>query len=428
LAEKEVAATRVALGWTYPPFEVPKAIYGAWDARERGARQQQEWTERFARYRAAFPAEAAEFNRRIGAELPKDWAQASAAFVAAQAKKGETVATRKASQQAIEALAPHLPEMLGGSADLTGSVFTNWSKSVAVSRTHPGNYVNFGVREFAMSAIANGIVVAGGFIPYVGTFLTFSDYARNALRMAALMKIGTIFVYTHDSIGLGEDGPTHQSIEHAASLRLIPQMELWRPCDTVETAVRGSRRSSAATARRRCCSRAERAVPAARRSDDRGDSSRRLRARRLEWRGQARRRHRHRLRGRRGDGRAHRARERGIAVRVVSMPCTQVFDHQEAAYRDAVLPQACRALPSRPAPPMAGASTSARRAIRAARRRHRHVRRVRAGGVCSSISASPPTRGRAVRRVARHDGVRSQPLHRERDDASRTEDHLFISL
>jgi transketolase len=340
LGEKEVAATRTALGWTYPPFEVPKAIYGAWDARERGARQQQEWTERFARYRAAFPAEAAEFNRRIGAKLPKDWAQASAAFVAAQAKKGETVATRKASQQAIEALAPHLPEMLGGSADLTGSVFTNWSKSVAVSRTHPGNYVNFGVREFAMSAIANGIVVAGGFIPYVGTFLTFSDYARNALRMAALMKIGTIFVYTHDSIGLGEDGPTHQSIEHAASLRLIPQMELWRPCDTVETAVAWI----AALERRHgptCLLFTRQNVPFQPRDEATIAAIRRGGYVLADWNGE----------GKRvvviatGSevGVAMGARTalagEGIAVRVVSMPCTQVFDHQEAAYRDAVLPQ-----------------------------------------------------------------------------------------
>ena len=340
LGEKEVAATRVALGWTYPPFEVPKAIYGAWDARERGARQQQEWTERFARYRAAFPAEAAEFNRRIGAELPKDWAQASAAFVAAQAKKGETVATRKASQQAIEALAPHLPEMLGGSADLTGSVFTNWSKSVAVSRTHPGNYVNFGVREFAMSAIANGIVVAGGFIPYVGTFLTFSDYARNALRMAALMKIGTIFVYTHDSIGLGEDGPTHQSIEHAASLRLIPQMELWRPCDTVETAVAWI----AALERRHgptCLLFTRQNVPFQPRDEATIAAIRRGGYVLADWNGEGKRVVVIATGSEVGVAMGARTAlaSEGIAVRVVSMPCTQVFDHQEAAYRDAVLPQ-----------------------------------------------------------------------------------------
>ena len=189
-------------------------------------------------------------------------------FVAKQAAKAETVATRKASQKAIEAFAPLLPELIGGSADLTGSVFTNWSGSTVVTRDAPGNYIYFGVREFGMSAIANGLALHGGFIPYVGTFLTFSDYARNALRMAALMKLRAIFVFTHDSIGLGEDGPTHQSVEHAASLRLIPGMDVWRPCDTVETAVRLGGRDRA---RRRpdvpAALAAERAVPAARRPD-----------------------------------------------------------------------------------------------------------------------------------------------------------------
>lgn len=220
LGDKEVAATRAALGWAYPPFEVPAAIYAGWNARECGALLESEWNAKFAAYRAAFPERAAEFLRRTAGDLPADFAQKARAFVAAQAAKGETVATRKSSQQAIEAYAKLLPEMIGGSADLTGSVFTNWSGTKVVAPGVPGNYVNFGVREFAMSAIANGLALHGGFIPYVGTFLTFSDYARNALRMASLMKLRAIFVYTHDSIGLGEDGPTHQSVEHAASLRL----------------------------------------------------------------------------------------------------------------------------------------------------------------------------------------------------------------
>ena len=237
LGEKEVAATRKNLGWPYPPFEIPDAIYAGWNARERGALAEQAWAERFAAYRAAHPGLAAEFTRRSHGELPATWPETAAAFVAAQAAKGETVATRKASQLAIEAYAKALPELLGGSADLTGSVLTTWSGSKTVTRDNAGNYVHFGVREFGMCAIANGVALHRGLIPYVGTFLTFSDYARNALRMASMMHLRSIFVFTHDSIGLGEDGPTHQSVEHAASLRLIPGMDVWRPCDTVETAV-----------------------------------------------------------------------------------------------------------------------------------------------------------------------------------------------
>jgi transketolase len=245
LGEKEIAATRAALGWSCPPFEIPEPVYAGWSARERGALQESDWDARFAAYRAAHPALAGEFLRRMSGELPANFATTADAFIAAQAAKGETIATRKASQQAIEAFAPRLPEMIGGSADLTGSVFTNWSGTVPVAPASPAtdgsgrvaNYINYGVREFGMSAIANGLALHGGFIPYVGTFLTFSDYSRNALRMASLMKLRSIFVFTHDSIGLGEDGPTHQSVEHAGSLRLIPGMDLWRPCDTVESAV-----------------------------------------------------------------------------------------------------------------------------------------------------------------------------------------------
>jgi transketolase len=237
LGEKEVTATRAALGWSYPPFKIPTNIYAAFDARERGKRLSGEWNARFAAYSAAYPDLAAEFERRIAGALPDDFDESVASFVAQQDAKRESVATRKASQQAIATYAALLPEMIGGSADLTGSVFTNWSGSTTVTRSEPGNYVYFGVREFAMQAIASGLALHGGFIPYTGTFLTFSDYMRNALRMAALMRLRTISVFTHDSIGLGEDGPTHQSVEHAASLRLVPHLDVWRPCDTVETAV-----------------------------------------------------------------------------------------------------------------------------------------------------------------------------------------------
>jgi transketolase len=340
LGEKEVAATRAALGWTPPPFEIPDAVYARWSARERGAYAEQAWAERFAAYRAAHPDLAAEFTRRIHGELPAAWRETAAAFAAAQAAKGETVATRKASQQAIEAYAKTLPELLGGSADLTGSVLTNWSGSRTVTRESAGNYIHFGVREFAMCAIANGIALHGGLIPYVGTFLTFSDYARNALRMAALMKLRSIFVFTHDSIGLGEDGPTHQSVEHAASLRLIPGMDVWRPCDTVETAVawaaaieRAHGPTSLLYTRQN--------VPFQKRDERQVADIRRGGYVLADW----------------GESGAKRAviiatgseialamgaREAlavdGITARVVSMPSTGVFDRQDAAYRASVLP------------------------------------------------------------------------------------------
>ena len=236
LGEKEVAATREAIGWTHAPFEIPQPIYDAWDATHKGAALEEKWRATFAAYQAHFPERAAEFTRRMAGELPKNFVEIANALIAKANEKAETVATRKASQIAIEGLAPSLPEFLGGSADLTGSNLTNWSGSKALTAKHGGNYIYYGVREFAMSAIASGIALHGGFIPYTGTFLTFSDYSRNALRMAALMKIRNISVFTHDSIGLGEDGPTHQSVEHVASLRLIPNMDLWRPCDTVEAA------------------------------------------------------------------------------------------------------------------------------------------------------------------------------------------------
>ncbi len=340
LGEKEVAATREALGWTYAPFVVPEAVGAAWNARARGAALEQAWSERFAAYRSAYPELAAEFTRRMAGELPEGWDETAAAAVAAAAARKESVATRKASQQALEALAPALPELLGGSADLTGSVLTNWSGSRAIGRDEPGNYLHFGVREFGMSAIANGLALHGGIVPYVGTFLTFSDYARNAVRMAALMKVRTIFVYTHDSIGLGEDGPTHQAVEQTASLRLIPGLDVWRPGDTTETAaawVAAIERREGPTA----LVLTRQNVAFQPRDGAQIAAIRRGGYVLADWdTGMARRvviiatgselalatAARTALAG------------EGIGARVVSLPCTEVFERQDAAYRASVLP------------------------------------------------------------------------------------------
>jgi transketolase len=340
LGEKEVAAARQALGWNHPAFEIPDAVYAAWDARPQGKAAESEWNARFAAYEKAYPQLAAEFRRRIAGDLPATWRGAVDAMLAKAQEKAETVATRKASQLALEAIGPQLPELIGGSADLTGSNLTLWSGSKPVGAAGGGNYVYFGVREFAMAAIGNGLALHGGFIPYSGTFLTFSDYSRNALRMAALMRARNIFVFTHDSIGLGEDGPTHQSIEHVASLRLIPHMDVWRPCDTVETAAawamaieRRDGPSALALSRQNVpfvprtgedavaaigrggyvlseAAGAPRAVIIATGSE----VSLALAAQRT-------------------------LAEAGIAVRVVSMPCTSLFDRQDAAWREAVLPR-----------------------------------------------------------------------------------------
>jgi transketolase len=340
LGEKEVAATRAQLGWTHPPFEIPPSVYARWDARERGALAEQAWAERFARYRAAHPALAAEFTRRVHGELPATWRESAAAFVAAQAARGEALATRKASQMALEAYAKALPELLGGSADLTGSVLTNWSGSKAVTRECAGNYIHFGVREFAMSAIANGVVLHGGLLPYVGTFLTFSDYARNALRMAAMMKLRAIFVFTHDSIGLGEDGPTHQPVEHTASLRLIPNMEVWRPCDTVETALAWTaaiEREHGPTA----LVLTRQNVPFQPRDGAQLAAIRRGGYVLADWNGNAGRKVVLIATGSEVSlalGARDTLAAEGIAARVVSMPATSVFDAQDAAYRASVLP------------------------------------------------------------------------------------------
>ncbi len=238
LGAAEVAATRAALGWAAAPFQITAGIRAAWDARAAGAARQAEWQRRLKAHAEAHPQLAAEFTRRVVLRaLPRDWREASAAALASVIEKCAGIASRKASQNAIEALLPLLPELLGGSADLTGSNLTAGKSSVPLRRGSWGNHINYGVREFAMSAIMNGIALHGGYIPYGGTFLTFSDYSRNAVRMAALMGERVLFVFTHDSIGLGEDGPTHQPIEHLASLRLIPNNALWRPCDAVETMI-----------------------------------------------------------------------------------------------------------------------------------------------------------------------------------------------
>ncbi|HEV8552828.1 MAG TPA: transketolase [Casimicrobiaceae bacterium] len=342
LGEKEVALTRETLGWKYPPFEIPQAAYEGWNAREYGTVLEGDWSARFAAYKAAQPGLAAEFERRMAGALPRAFAETAAALVRQQDANAESIATRKASQQALEALGPALPELIGGAADLTGSVFTTWSGSRTITATDPGNYVYFGVREFGMSAIASGLALHGGFIPYVGTFLTFSDYARNAVRMAALMKLRSIFVYTHDSIGLGEDGPTHQSIEHASALRLIPHLDVWRPCDTVESAlawVSAIERSNGPS----CLLFTRQNVPFQKRDPAQIAAIRRGAYVLADWADTPVEKRVVII----GTGSevalAIGARDvlaaEGIAVRVVSMPSTSAFDRQDARYRDAVLPR-----------------------------------------------------------------------------------------
>ncbi|MCB1759730.1 MAG: transketolase [Gammaproteobacteria bacterium] len=238
LGADEIALTREALGWSHAPFEIPADVYAGWDAKTAGGAAESDWNTRMEAYAAAYPELAAEFKRRMAGELPENWEANANAFIEAVNQKAEKVATRKASQNAIEGYGPFMPEYMGGSADLAGSNLTIWSGSKALTPGDAsGNYIHYGVREFGMSAIMNGIELHGGFKSYGATFLMFSEYARNALRMAALMKLSPIHVYTHDSIGLGEDGPTHQPVEQTATLRMIPRMSVWRPCDAVETAV-----------------------------------------------------------------------------------------------------------------------------------------------------------------------------------------------
>ncbi|MDO8346950.1 MAG: transketolase [Rugosibacter sp.] len=338
LGAAEIAAARETLGWPHAPFEVPAEIYAAWEARAQGVAREDGWQRRFDAYAAAHPELAAEFLRRMAGDLPAGWSAHVEAVLAQFNEKAETIATRKASQNCIEAFAPQLPEFLGGSADLTGSNLTNWSGSKAVTRAGTGNYIHYGVREFGMAAIANGIALHRGFIPYGGTFLMFSEYARNALRMAALMKQRSIFVFTHDSIGLGEDGPTHQPVEQLATLRLIPNMEVWRPCDTVESVVawaaaierRGGPSSLAFSRQNLPFIKRDAATQAAISrggyvlSEAAGPLAAVLIATGSEVELALK-------------AQAQLAAE-GVFVRVVSMPCTNVFDRQDTAYRAGVLP------------------------------------------------------------------------------------------
>jgi transketolase len=339
LGEKEIAATRQAIGWNHPPFEIPQSVYEGWDAKKRGAAAERRWKKLFSAYEAQHPAEAATFRRRTAGELPADFRSIADALLKETDAKAETVATRKASQNALELLVAALPEMIGGSADLTGSNLTMVKASKAIGREGGGNYVFYGVREFGMCAVMNGLALHGGFIPYGGTFLVFSDYARNALRLAALMKQRVVYVFTHDSIGLGEDGPTHQPVEHVASLRLIPNMDVWRPCDTVESAaawIAGIERKDGPTS----LALSRQNLPFVKRSADQVAAVARggyviseavgaPRAVIIATGSEV--------------GLALEAQKQlagaGVAVRVVSMPSTSVFDRQDESYRASVLPR-----------------------------------------------------------------------------------------
>lgn len=339
LGEDEVALVRETIDWPYAPFEVPEEITAAWCAREVGAAREVDWSERFTAYRTAHPALAAEYERRMNGDLPTDWQVGASTFIDSMVNAGESVASRQASRQALDGFGPMLPELIGGSADLAGSNLTIWSGASPITADDArGNYIYFGVREFGMSAMTNGLALHGGFLPYCATFLVFSDYARNAIRLSALMKIRAVFVYTHDSIGLGEDGPTHQPIEHAEALRVIPNLSVWRPCDSVETAIAWQ----AAIERRD------------------GPTTLLLSRQGLAFQARSS----HQLADvRRGGYVLHdgagpldaiiiatgsevslamaavkNLEEMGHSVRVVSLPSTDIFDRQEAAYRDKVLP------------------------------------------------------------------------------------------
>jgi transketolase len=344
LGEDEVAAARDKLGWPHPPFEIPEEIYSAWNASEKGKAAETVWDEKFAAYKSAYPELAAEFTRRTRKELPENWEATVREAIQTADAKAEKIATRKASQNAIEVCAPVLPELLGGSADLTGSNLTHWSGSKTISKADAaGNYIYYGVREFGMSAIINGIALHGGFIPYGGTFLMFSEYARNALRMAALMKVPSIFVYTHDSIGLGEDGPTHQAVEQAATLRYIPRMSVWRPCDAVEslaawkaaierkdgpTSLLFSRQGVPHQARTpEQIQNIRRGGYILRDTDGRPDAIVIATGSEVELAMEA----------------AEALAAKHIKVRVVSMPSSDTFDAQDQIYREAVLPSTVKA-------------------------------------------------------------------------------------
>lgn len=339
LGAEEIQAAREFLGWQHPPFEIPETVYQGWDAREKGGQAEQDWNHQFAQYSAAYPEQAAEFTRRMVGDLPENFSRLAHDYIHAAQAAGEKVASRKASQNCLNAFAPGLPELLGGSADLTGSNLTNWSGTKPISAQDcSGNYIYYGVREFGMSAIINGIALHGGFIPYGGTFLMFMEYARNAVRMAALMKQRSIFVYTHDSIGLGEDGPTHQPVEQMSALRVTPNMSLWRPCDTVESAVawkaaleRKSGPTSLIFSRQGLAVMPRDAAQLA--NAQKGgyvlrESNLPLQAIIIATGSEV--------------GIAMAAAEQleaaGTGVRVVSMPSTDVFDAQDSDYKEAVLP------------------------------------------------------------------------------------------
>ncbi|XQA61918.1 transketolase [Xanthomonas sacchari] len=344
LGKEELEGARKALNWPYAPFEIPQEIYDGWRAGGAGTLRQAEWELAFDKYAKQYPAEAAELTRRSHGELPEDFLAQADAYIAKQAAEGQTIASRKASQMAIEAFAPLLPELVGGSADLAHSNLTLWKASKSVATDDPNaNYVYYGVREFGMTAIANGLALHGGFIPFDATFLVFSDYARNGVRMSALIPAHAIHVYTHDSIGLGEDGPTHQPVEHLASLRYIPNNDVWRPCDTVESAVSWK----AAITRKdgpSCLVFSRQNLPFQARTE--------AQIKLIERGGYV-------LADAEGGtpdviligtgsevGLAVEAKQAldaaGLKTRVVSMPCTDVFDRQDAAYRESVLPSAVR--------------------------------------------------------------------------------------
>ncbi|MBJ7222768.1 MULTISPECIES: transketolase [unclassified Brenneria] len=343
LGDAEVAASREQLGWKYPPFDIPAEIYAEWDAKAAGQRKEAAWDEAFAAYASAYPELAAEFKRRTAGDLPANWQADAQKFIEQLQANPAKIASRKASQNALEAYGKLLPEFLGGSADLAPSNLTVWSGSVSLDKDHAGNYIHYGVREFGMTAIANGIALHGGFIPYTATFLMFVEYARNAVRMAALMKIRSIYVYTHDSIGLGEDGPTHQPVEQLASLRVTPNMSTWRPADQVETAVAWKyaierqdgptalilSRQNLAQQERSGQQLADVAKGAYVLKDSGGQPDVILIATGSEVELAV--------------GAYDQLTAAGHKVRVVSMPSTDAFDKQDAAYREAVLPKAVAA-------------------------------------------------------------------------------------
>ena len=338
LGAEEIAATRLALEWPHDPFEIPEDLLAAWNFQARGKAAQASWEKQFAAYRQAYPELAAELQRRMQGKLANNFAKTLSDYIALCQSKAETIATRKASQNAITALAPAVPELIGGSADLTGSNLTNWNACKPVRANQWGNHINYGVREFGMSAIMNGMALHGGYIPFGGTFLTFSDYSRNAIRMAALMKIRVLFVFTHDSIGLGEDGPTHQAIEQVASLRLIPNLMVWRPCDTTESAVawgtaleRQNGPSALIFSRQNCpfvprnaqqIAQIQRGAYVLQEGKGKLDAVIMATGSEVSLALQT----------------AANLTQQGRSIRVVSMPCTNLFDQQSATYKAQVLP------------------------------------------------------------------------------------------